>query len=553
MQLSFRISAFFIASLATLSSLAQEPKIIEIRKAGGSTQDQEAFPGANILFKNEKTRVLLFHEGALIESDLAYFYSKDNYFKAVGNVIFTQGDSLKMTCKTIEYDGKTQIALADGDVFLKRPDMSLTTEKLNLDRIRNEAFYNTKGVIVDSASTLTSNLGRYYMDQKKYRFTSNVTIDNPDYQVNSDQLDYYTELNQAYLFGNSRIEGDAYTIECERGFYNLDREKGVFKKKATLYYDNKIIRGDSLYFESEKDYAAATKNVSIVDSLNNSVITGHYGEIFKARDSAIITRRALAINIIDQDSLFIHADTLVATGPEERRILRAYYDVRILKSDLRGRSDSLYLDESIGLTKLLNKPLTKQQKQVFTEADRNKNNPVLWFDKSQMSGNEVLLISDTETNKLDSLKINGNVFIIEKDTLSSDGFNQIKGGVLDGAFKEGKLDNIVITKNTEMVYYLYNDDDLQLIGIDKTTCSALSMNFLDGEINDITFLVAPTGDVYPEEELPKNDRTLKGFVWRKEERPETLNDLFDENDKEEQFPEILNFKYPEIEPLEKKN
>lgn len=553
MQLSFRISAFFIASLATLSSLAQEPKIIEIRKAGGSTQDQEAFPGANILFKNEETRVLLFHEGALIESDLAYFYSKDNYFKAVGNVIFTQGDSLKMTCKTIEYDGKTQIALADGDVFLKRPDMSLTTEKLNLDRIRNEAFYNTKGVIVDSASTLTSNLGRYYMDQKKYRFTSNVTIDNPDYQVNSDQLDYYTELNQAYLFGNSRIEGDAYTIECERGFYDLDREKGVFKKNATLYYDNKIIRGDSLYFESEKDYAAATKNVSIVDSLNNSVIIGHYGEIFKARDSAIITRRALAINIIDQDSLFIHADTLVATGPEERRILRAYYDVRILKSDLRGRSDSLYLDESIGLTKLLNKPLTKQQEQVFTEADRNKNNPVLWFDKSQMSGNEVLLISDTETNKLDSLKINGNVFIIEKDTLSSDGFNQIKGGVLDGAFKEGKLDNIVITKNTEMVYYLYNDDDLQLIGIDKTTCSALSMNFLDGEINDITFLVAPTGDVYPEEELPKNDRTLKGFVWRKEERPETLNDLFDENDKEEQFPENLNFKYPEIEPLEKKN
>jgi lipopolysaccharide export system protein LptA len=552
MQLSFRILAYFIASLATFSIVAQEPKIIEIRKAGGSSQDQDAFPGANILFKNSETRVLLFHEGALIESDLAYFYSKDNYFKAVGDVVFTQGDSLKMTCKTIEYDGKTQIAVADGDVFLIRPDMSLKTEKLNLDRISNEAFYNTKGVIIDSASTLTSNRGRYFMNQKKYRFTSNVVIDNPEYQVNSDQLDYYTELNQAYLFGNSKIEGEAYTIECERGFYDLDLEKGVFKKNATLYYDNKIIRGDSLYFESEKDYAAATKNVSIVDSLNNSIITGHYGEIFKAQDSAIITRRALAINIIDQDSLFIHADTLVATGPEERRILRAYYDVRILKSDLRGRSDSLYLDESIGLTKLLNKPLTKQQEQIFTEADRNKNNPVLWFDKSQMSGNEILLISDTQTNKLDSLKIKGNVFIIEKDTLSAQGYNQIKGGVLNGAFEEGKLDNIVITKNTEMVYYLYNDEDLQLIGIDKTTCSALKMKFLDGEINDITFLVAPTGNVYPEEELPENDRTLKGFVWRQEERPETLNDLFDKNDKEENFPEILQFKYPEIDLVEKK-
>ena len=544
MYMTYRIVLIFILTAITQLK-AQEEKIIEIRQAGGSKQDQDAFPGANILFKNLDKRVILFHDGALIESDLAYFYAKENFFKATGDVVFTQGDSLRMTCKKIEYNGDTKVALAQGDVFLKRPDMSLKTEKLNIDRVKNEAFYNSKGVVIDSSSTLTSNQGIYFINKKKYRFKSNVIIDNPEYEVNSDQLDYYTELNQAYLFGDSSIIGDTYTIKCERGFYDLDREKGIFKKNATLYYDNKIIKGDSLYFESEKNYAAATKNVSIVDSLNNSIITGHFGEIFKDRDSAIITRRALAINIIDNDSLFIHADTLVATGPEERRILRAYYDVRILKSDLRGVSDSLYLDESIGLTKLLNKPLSDQQEQVFTEADRNLNNPVLWFDKSQMSGNQILLISNTETNKLDSLKILNNVFIIEKDTLSIDGYNQIKGGILDGNFKEGKLDNILITKNTEMVYYLYNDEDLQLIGIDKTTCSALKMNFDDGEISNITFLVAPDGDVYPEDDLPINERTLKGFAWRKKERPESVNDLFDKNDKEDQFPSILKFKYPD--------
>jgi lipopolysaccharide export system protein LptA len=540
--MTYRIVLIFVLT-AIYPSKAQEEKIIEIRQAGGSKQDQDAFPGANILFKNSDKRVILFHDGALIESDLAYFYAKENFFKATGDVVFTQGDSLRMTCNKIEYNGYTKVALAQGDVFLKRPDMSLKTEKLNIDRVKNEAFYNSKGVVIDSSSTLTSNQGMYFINKKKYRFKSNVIIDNPEYEVNSDQLDYYTELNQAYLFGNSSIIGDTYTIKCERGFYDLDREKGVFKKNATLYYDNKIIKGDSLYFESEKNYAAATKNVSIVDSLNSSIITGHYGEIFKDKDSAIITRRALAINIIDNDSLFIHADTLVATGPEERRILRAYYDVRILKSDLRGVSDSLYLDESIGLTKLLNKPLSKQQEQIFTEADRNLNNPVLWFDKSQMSGNQILLISNTETNKLDSLKILNNVFIIEKDTLSIDGYNQSKGGILDGNFKEGKLDHILITKNTEMVYYLYNDEDLKLIGIDKTTCSALKMNFDDGEISDITFLVAPNGDVYPEDDLPINERTLKGFTWRKNERPESVNDLFDKNDKEDQFPSILKFKY----------
>lgn len=544
MGLHLRSILLVYCSLCFSLLVAQEPKIIEIRQAGGSTQDQERFPGANILFKSPEKRVLLFHEGALIESDQAYFYAKDNYFRALGTVVFTQGDSLKMTCNTIEYDGKTKTAIAIGNVNLQRPDMNLKTERLDLDRINSKAFYNTKGVIIDSASTLTSNRGTYFMEQKKYRFTSDVTIVNPDYVVNSEQLDYFTELNQAYLYGNSKIKGEAYTILCERGFYDLDREKGIFKKNATLYYDNKIIKGDSLYFESERDYAAATKNISIFDSLNNSIITGHYGEIFKAKDSAIITRRAMAINIVDQDSLFIHADTLVATGPEEKRILRGYYDVRILKNDIRGRSDSIYLDESIGLTKLLNKPLTKKQEQVFTEADRNANNPVLWFGESQMSGDKILLLSDLATKKLDSIKITQNVFIIEKDTISDDGFQQIKGGILKGAFKEGKLDNIVITKNTEMVYYLYNDEDLQLIGIDKTTCSALQMNFVDGQIDDITFLVSPIGDVYPEEEIPINDRRLKGFVWRIKERPETVEDLFDEKDKADQFPDILKFKFP---------
>ena len=551
MVLRWYVILIIIYSLSVTAQNSQIPKIIEIRQAGGSTQDQEKFPGANILFKTLNKRVKLFHEGALIESDKAYFYSKDNYFRAMGDVIFTQGDSLQMTCNTIEYDGKTKTAIAIGNVDLKKSDMTLKTEKLNLDRVNDKAFYNTKGVVVDSASTLTSQRGTYFMAENKYRFTSDVTILNPKYIVNSEQLDYFTKLNQAYLYGNSKIKGETYTIFCERGFYDMQREKGVFKENATLYYDDKIIKGDSLYFESERDYASASKNISIIDSLNNSIITGHYGEIFKAKDSAIITRRAMAINIVDQDSLFIHADTLVATGPKDKRILRGYYDVRILKSDIRGRSDSLYLDQSIGLTKLLSRPLTNQQEQIFTEADRNGANPVLWFGESQMSGDKIFLLSDLVTNKLDSLKITGNIFIIEKDTLSEDGYQQIKGGILNGAFKEGRLDNIVITKNTEMVYYLYNDEDLQLIGIDKTTCSALQMNFTDGQIENITFLVSPNGDVYPEEELPLNDRTLKGFIWRITERPETIEDLFDEKDREDQFPEIISLKFPKEESKNK--
>ena len=42
-----------------------------------------------------------------------------------------------------------------------------------------------------------------------------------------------------------------------------------------------------------------------------------------------------------------------------------------------------------------------------------------------MTGDTIHLISNLETEKLDSLKVFENAFLISKDTLSDDGYNQI--------------------------------------------------------------------------------------------------------------------------------
>ena len=276
----------------------QEKKIIQIQQAGSFGKDEANFPGANILLKKGNIRVKLFHEGALIESNKSFFYSKKNAFKAEGEVVFTQGDSLRMTSDYLEYDGETGKAKAWGDVFLKQPDMTLETDTLFLDRLDDLAYYETPGTIIDSASILKSNRGKYYMKEKKYRFLSNVRINNPEYKVTSSQLDYYTESNKAYLYGPTKIIGQDYDIYCEQGFYDTNTQQGYFKKNAEILYNNKIINGDSLYFENERNYAAASNKVEVTDTINQSIIRGNYAEIFKASDSAIITRKALAINII---------------------------------------------------------------------------------------------------------------------------------------------------------------------------------------------------------------------------------------------------------------
>ena len=518
---SFFCILFFIYSSHIFS---QESKIIEIQQAGSFSKDEYNFPGANILKKENTIRVHLYHEGALIKSNKSFFYPKKNFFSANGNIIFNQGDSLFLNSDYIEYDGKIKKIKAWGNVKLRNEEMKLFTDTLYLDRINNIAFYKTPGKIIDKSSTLLSNEGTYFLDEKKYRFIKNVKIKNPDYNLNSSRLDYFVLSEDSFFYGPSKIVGNDYEIYCESGYYNTKIERGNFKKNAVIYYNNKVIRGDSLYFENNNRYASASKNVKIFDTINNSVIRGNYGEVFKSKDSAIITQNPIAINIIENDSLYISADTIILTGEDKNRLITAYYDVKILNSDLKGKSDSLSFKESDQLIKLIKKPLSSKENQILNLNQKNMRNPILWFEKSQLSGNLIHLLTDSSNSKLDSIYIFDNAFIAEEDTINNNGYNQIKGKNLYGNFENGNLKNIKVDKNTEVIYYMYTDEN-ELIGINKTICSSIEMKMDDNEIKEITFFTLPDGKVNPEKMIDNNQLILDGFTWRINEMPNNVNDL----------------------------
>ncbi|MFT5738579.1 MAG: hypothetical protein ACI9SG_002935, partial [Maribacter sp.] len=100
---------------------------------------------------------------------------------------------------------------------------------------------------------------------------------------------------------------------------------------------------------------------------------------------------------------------------------------------------------------------------------------------------------------------------------------------LFGKFIENELKIIDLIKNTEVIYYMYNDDD-ELIGINKTICSKIRITMENNDVDELTFFTEPDGDMFPEKDLPENSRILKGFVWYGDERILTKDDIFDEDD-----------------------
>ncbi len=514
---------------------AQEPSAeerqINIVYGANFTKDEEQFPGAS-LFSKDNRQVQFEHEGANLWCDVAIFYQKENRLKAIGNIRLQQGDSIQLNSGRIDFDGNKSLAKAWERVVLRNPEMTLRTDTLYWDRALQESYYNSGGTIVDSANTLTSKKGRYFMIPKKYRFLDSVKINNPEYTLESKQLDYYTTSRNAYMYGPSTITGDTYKIYCERGFYDTKIESGYGIKNTRIDYNDRIIEGDSVYFDKASEFASATNNIKVTDTVNQGVIRAHYAEVFKAKDSVFATKRAVSVSLVEKDSLYMHGDTLMITGKPDQRILRAFRNAKFYKTDLSGKCDSIHYEQRTGVT------------QMVTD-------PVLWNLENQMTGDSIHLLSDSETQKLDSLKVLNNAFIISLDSVSKTGYNQAKGKDLFGQFIENELKIVDLVKNTEVIYYMYNDDN-ELIGINKTICSAIQMKLDSSDIEEITFFTDPDGDIFPEKELPLNSRKLKGFIWRGDERIRTKDDIFDEDDNNIELVRIEGVDHP-LDALEEEN
>jgi len=474
-----------------------------------------------VFLRDESQQVHFIHKGVNMWCDKAVYYEDQDYIEAFSNVNMKQGDSITMTAKYVDYSGKTEIAVAKGDVVLTEPNSVLTTDKLYFDRTRQLAYYDTSGKVVrDSSGTITSQIGRYYMNAKKYQFTKDVVLVNPDYTLNTERLDFFPDNGYAYLFGPSTIVGEESNIYTERGFYDTNANTGYFQRNAKIDYDNRTIEGDSIYFDRNRSFASATNNIKVTDTINNSIVKGHYAEVWRDKDSVFITKRALAITVQEKDSVYLHADTLMVTGKEDHRITRAYYNARLYKSDMAGKADSIHVDHKTGLTELIN-----LSRYSSTDAFTTARKPVLWNIGNQMTGDTIHLISNTETEKLDSLKVFNNAFLVSKDTISEDGYNQIKGQRLIGLFKNNELYNVDIIKNAETIRYMRNETN-ELIGIQKSKSGSINIQIAEQAIEEVRFINQIDGNIFPEPDFPRNARRLRGFDWRGEERPISVDDLF---------------------------
>jgi lipopolysaccharide export system protein LptA len=452
-------------------------------------------------------RVVLHHDGAMMFCDSAIIADVDNVARAFGHIHIQQGDSLDMYGEEMEYDGNKKIATLKKKVRLIDKQLTLNSNQIVYDRNAGMAYYGDSSSTVTTTDQLTSKKGYYYIGRKEFAFKGDVVLKNPEYTLYSDTMIYNTVKDITYFKGPSTIVSKQSFIYCENGWYDKINDKAQFNKNAYVIAEKNILRGDSLYYERKNGYGNAIGNVSIEDTVENIIVYGQYAETQRDIERYLVTDSAQMVQVFDDgDSLFLHADTLLALqDTSDNRVIHCFHHVKFFKTDMQGACDSLTYTQADSLIRM------------FYE-------PVIWNDENQVTADYINV--NIGKSKIYWMEMLTTALIIQQE--DSVKFNQIGGDNMKGYFRDNELSKVDVFGGGKTIYFPKQDDGT-FIGMNKVECVDITIYIKERKFDKIVFKKKPVGVLEPLEKINPADFKLDGFQWLIDRRPKNRWEIFIES------------------------
>jgi lipopolysaccharide export system protein LptA len=282
---------------------------------------------------------------------------------------------------------------------------------------------------------------------------------------------------------------------------------------ATVTRGSQLIKGDTLYYQPQKEMVIGKGNVYVEDSTEKFQFQGDYLYKNDLEKRTFLTGHALAVKADKKDSLFLHADTLITIGDsiDETSRIMAHNGVKIFQNKLQGQCDSLIYDKNKDVLEMYN-------------------SPILWANKGELKGDTILVfLNDSTVERAEIFENASALFLV--DTVGY--FNQIAGRKIIAWMKENEVTRADAQGNAQTVYYIEqadeNDSNITITrsGMNRLYASDLRVYLDSGEVVSITYFDRPEGVFYPMNKIKKEEQYIRGFRWNEGLRPKSWVEILE--------------------------
>ena len=197
------------------------------------------------------------------------------------------------------------------------------------------------------------------------------------------------------------------------------------------------------------------------------------------------------------DSTMLQTQEALIEPPDSTAIkhMVAYRNVRVWRSDLQMRCDSLFFSELDSIAQLFGRP-------------------ILWNKiKNQLTSDEMqMMVKDG--NLYRGSMLNNAMITTQEDTLH---YNQIKSTEMMGFFRENQLYRYDALGGVYAIFYVVEEETITTINVKEA--ESMTAVIRDGNAERLIYLTQISSDAFPIGDLVPEKQRLKGFEWRGEERP----------------------------------
>ena len=455
-----------------------------------------------------KGKVSFMHPGGHLTCDSAYFYQGSNSVKAFGHVHYRQGDTLSLTCERAEYDGQMQMMHARKNVVLRHRRQTLLTDSLDFDRLYNMANFFDGGTLIDGKDRLVSDWGEYHTETREAKFVFNVKLRSGKDIVTTDTLYYDVPTSTAHMVGPSKIVSGASVVRTHDGYYDTKTDKARLYGRSTMVDKEKSITGDTLYYV-KNGASTGYGNVIYIDKKNKNKLTCNYLRYNEKTGKGFATRNPVAIDYSQKDTLWVHSDTMriytfnINTDSVYRKV-HAYPHVRAYRQDVQAVCDSLVFNSKDSCMTMYKDPIT-------------------WNMNRQLLGEQIKAYMNDSTIRF--AHVIGQALSVEQMP-DSVHYNQVSSQEMKAYFEHGEMKTAESIGNVQTVYYLTNDKDSSLVGLNYLETDTMRMFMGEQRKLDKIWTNKFTSTMYPITQIPPSKYKLPTFAWFDDIRPKDKNDIF---------------------------
>lgn len=522
---------------ATAQSDTVEKVDVQIVKAGYV----EKVTNDSISYNKLVDDVQLQQDSTFMYCDSAYLYSESNNVEAFGDVHIVQADSTESISDYLRYNGNSKIAFLQGNVSLSNGEDNLWATEVEYDLNTKIGVYNLGGTLQTGLTSLTSNSGVYNLRTKDARFKEDVHVYDPEYTIISDEMGYNTETKITKFLAHSNVISDSSVLTTTCGTYDGKLQRAHFPCRSSILTTEQYVEADSMYYDKVKGKAKARKNVVALDTTQQLTLYCEVANLDEIKKTTLATVKPVMKKMNGEDSLFIRADTFfmgpVVPVPDSIKVIKTvgkgrkkktievmmadttaitdtstarffigYHHVKIFSDSMQGLCDSIAYSQKDSIMRMMYEP-------------------VVWSRKSQITGDTILLYTDSSEVK--KIYIPNKAFVVSQSGPDkAELYDQVQGKTLTGYFEDNALTEVVIKPNAETIYYAKDDNDAY-IGVEEASSARMRVFFKDQAIETIKFEQDVDQKMTPLELADLPNLRLNRFIWRDKERPKSLKEIFE--------------------------